>query len=509
MLSTKIKTILIALFIIVNIILRFQIVPHEIGVDSFDMHIMANSISEFGYANWILHPLSFFGLYPASYASSMQFLLSGISQTTGIDMEWTIFVYTILIGIISIFTAYLMAGEIIDNELFKLSVAIGYSTAPAILDNTTWTIPARGLFMVLAPVLIYLLLKCRISVKYVLLTSVMSMLLFSTHHLFYFLIPAFLSFFILLSFSKTNTFFQAIQIPKRFMLFLIIIGFFLMFSIPFFTGRFLESSRYSPVYLGYVRYVGILMIPAISGLIYLMLEPKKSFGKWFLLLTVMFLIMFVFKQTYMKSFIPLFAIPLAGIGLLNVIKISEKTKYARFIVVIFLVLSFSFSGYFQFLHSFDENPFNKRNIEEETYKAGQWIKVNLNGSAISNDKTFDMRIFSISGTIHLITVSTVENQIYGFTNINISDYKRYQFTDENFWYSGYEGPDFGEKVWYELNLLKISPNSLNITYFIENTKGEGNLIWNHKPEPSKLLNKAYGDGYLVYDGGKPRVWKLE
>src|SRR5574341_372749 len=114
-LSTKVKFSLIALFIVLNIVLRFQAEPREIGADSFEMHIMVNSLNEFGYARWFLDTLSIFGLYPASYTSTMQFLLSGISQSTGIEMESTIFIYAIFIGLLSMFTAYLMAGEIIDD----------------------------------------------------------------------------------------------------------------------------------------------------------------------------------------------------------------------------------------------------------------------------------------------------------------------------------------------------------------------------------------------------------
>jgi len=193
-LSKKSKIELFSLLIILSVILRFQVVPNEIFPDSFLMHIMTNSLTEYGYAGWWLHPLSVFGLYPASYTSTMQFLLSGISQTTGLEMRWVIFLYCVFIGLLSMFTSYLMAGEIFDNDLFKLLVAFGFSTSPGVLAYTTWTIPTRGLFVVLAPLLIYMLLKCRLSIKYIPLTFILTTFLFATHHLFYFLIPSSLFF---------------------------------------------------------------------------------------------------------------------------------------------------------------------------------------------------------------------------------------------------------------------------------------------------------------------------
>ena len=80
-------------------------------------------------------------------------------------------------------------AEIIDDDLFKLIVAFGFSTSPAVLGYTTWTIPTRGLLVILTPLLIYLLLRCRTSIKYIPLTILLAVLLFATHHLFYFLFP--------------------------------------------------------------------------------------------------------------------------------------------------------------------------------------------------------------------------------------------------------------------------------------------------------------------------------
>ena len=221
--SRRTKFMLIGLLAMLNIILRFQVVQNEIGWDSFVMHIMANSLTEYGYARWWLHPLSVFGLYPASYTSTLHFLLSGIEQTTGLEMRWVIFLYCVFFGLVSMFTAYLMAGEIIDDDLFKFLVAFGFSTSPAVVGYTTWTIAARNLLVVLAPLLVYLLLKCRTSIRYVPLTVLFAIFLFATHHLFYFLIPAFFSVVILalavklrkLSLIK-NLSFKKKALPKKY-----------------------------------------------------------------------------------------------------------------------------------------------------------------------------------------------------------------------------------------------------------------------------------------------------
>lgn len=510
-LSNKVKCMLFGFLVILNIILRFQVVSHEIGYDSFLMHIMANSLTEFGYAKWFLNPLSVFGLYPASYTSTMQFLLSGISLCSGIDMRWVIFLYCVFIGLLSMCTAYLMAGEIIDNDLFKFLAAFGFSTSLGVLGYTTWTIPTRGLLVVLAPLLIYLLLKCRTSIKYVPLTLLLAIFLSATHHLFYFLIPAFFAFFILTICFKLKNHIN-IKIPEKLILFIPFGGFLCMFSIPFFTGRFIEHSRYASIDINYVRYMGILIIFAIGGLAYIILKRDKCFGEWFLLLTLILLTTFIYQQTYMKWFLPIFLVPLAGIGLINVLRASEKRKFILPVVTIFLIMSISFSAYYQFIHflpASETSQINERYVEESTYKTGRWMKDNINGSAaISNDELFGNRIFAASETTHLLTPATLADQIYGFISINISEYKRYPITEEDFWFTGYEGPAVGENVWESVHLLRRSPHEFNISHVVENAKCEGNVLWHHTSNPLELLQLAYNEKNCIYDCGNINTWEL-
>jgi len=520
-LSRKRKFELFALLVMLNIILRFQIVSHEIGADSFLMHIMVNSLNEYGYAKWLLHPLSIFGLYPASYTSTMQFLLSGISQCTGMEMRWIIFLYCMFIGLLSMFTAYLMAGEIIGDDMFKLLVAFGFSTSPGVLGYTTWTIPTRGLFVVLAPLVVYLLLKCRTSLKYVPLTFLLVIFLSATHHLFYFLIPTFFAFFFLSICFKLRKHIN-IKIPEKFATFvpitglipfISITGFLCMFSIPFFTGRFIEHSRYASIDVSYVRYIGILIIFAISGLGYLIFKRDKDFREWFLLLTLIFLTTFIYETTYMKWFLPIFAILLAGIGLLNILRTSKKRKIILPVVAIFLLMTVSFSAYYQFVHFLPESgtsTINERYIEESTYKTGRWMKENIiNSSAISNDETFGYRIFAASEIVHLRVPSALIAQIYGFVSVNVSEFERRKITEEDFWFGAYKGPGaVGEGKWAAIHKLRIHPHEYNINYLVENRRCKGNLYWHHGTYPSKLLHFAY-ENDCIYDCGGINIWYLD
>ena len=556
-LHNKIKLKLFCLLIMLNTILRFQVISNEIGVDSFLVHMKTNSISEFGYAEWVLHPASFLGMYAYSDVSAVPFFLSGICQSTDVEMRWVIFLYCILLGILSIFTAYLMAGAIIGNDRFKFLAAFAFSTSPAVLGYSTWTIPARGLFVVLAPLLIYMVIESRRYNRHIPLVIFFAVFLYATHHLIYFLLPIFFVFFVLLVTLRIKSRIKSINIPlRRFApsttvskfttidkndqvgtglknnlvaaleeiikliahaakvrttLYLLIplVGFVIMFSVPFIGRKFVECSVYDPMYRGYVRYIGLLIVIAVGGLVHTIFKRGKSFEEWFLLMSVICLTAFIYEVTYMKWFIPIFAVLLTGIGLLNILR-SERKKCALPIVFIFLLMSTTFSGYYQFLHFSPTHGTNERYMEDSTYIAGKWMKEYVTGSAISNDRFFGTRIGAASETTHHLVMYTLLASTYGFVTTNLSQFEWYPITSEDFWFDvGKVKRDMGEKIWDDLNTMDTKPNRFNITCFAENVRARGNVVWHHGIYPSKLLHLAYDERGCVYDCGKVRVWDLK
>jgi len=479
-LSNRIKVILFSLLLVLNVILRLQVSGHEIGYDSIEMHSMINSLTEFGYARWFLDLQSIVGIYPASYTSSMQFLISGIALTTGMKMNSIIFVYCIFLGIFSIFSAYLLGGVFFNDELFKFYSAVTFSTLPAILNYSTWTIPTRGLFIALAPIVFYLMMKniIKINIKFFIVLALLSLFLFCTHHLFYFLIPIYFIFFVIIIVYKTQLIriisykerifsrFNNKDLSSYFTPFLISMGFLFMFSIPFFTGRFVETSRYDPIFIGYIRNIGLLSIIGIGGAIFLIFKKNKNSKDWFILLSAMILVVFIYKVTYMKWFIAILSILYISIGLSNIGKTFSKRKSGVYVVTLILITSLSVSGYYQFLH---HNQY-ERAVSDSIYTTGKWIKNSINDNCISNDEMLGRRLFSISETTHFLDTSIILDQIYGFCSINIDNYERYPLTSDDFWLSGYKGVDIGDNIWFGVNRLSESPDKYDIGYVIENPR---------------------------------------
>ncbi len=137
------------------------------------------------------------------------------------------------------------------------------------------------------------------------------------------------------------------------------------------------------------------------------------------------------------------------------------------------------------------------------------MKDYVTGSAISNDLLYGRRIGAASEEVHFLIPSTLIDFTYGFVAINLSEFKMHPITSESFWFDvGEARRDAGEDAWDLLNKLEAKYQDFNITYFAENTKTNGSIVWQHSRYPSNLLNQAYNESSLVYDGGKLRVWEL-
>lgn len=298
------------LLALLNVILRLPTTPHEIGWDSFAIHGAANTISTFGYAKWWLNLSGVFGFYPYSYASAVPFFLSGISQLTSIDMEWTIWIYCVLISILSALTAYLMASSIRDDQLFCLIVSILYSISSGILYFTTWTVSTRGLFIVLLPLFIYLLLKATSSKKNMILLMPFFVFLAAIHHLFYFLAILFIAILLTLFVFKAKIISYLNKLNPNLEPIIIITCFMFMFLFPFVTKTFIESgSRYGWItsqVVEYSHFIGILIFVFIGSLFYLIFKRQKTFEEWFVLFSLVGFTPFFYLANYGKWFFCLY-----------------------------------------------------------------------------------------------------------------------------------------------------------------------------------------------------------
>jgi len=531
--SSRTKVILFGLLILLSLIIRYPSVPHELGVDSFAMHLCANSISEFGYAKWWIHPASILGSYPYSTSpSAVPFALSGLSQLTGIDVESAILVYSIFLGLFSIFVAFLMAGVIYDDDRFKFFVAFIFSTSQGIVTFSTWTGHARTLFVISLPLLIYLLLKTR-SFKFRIgwLTTLFTILLLVTHHYIYFVLPIILSFILLMAIYKLsedgylNRITELFKINENLVNFLLLAGFIAMLVIPFFTRTFMEmdpqmsrggGGRYAWLFImlqSYTRYFGVSLVLVIGGLVYLIFKDNKRFEEYFLLLSFISITQFLYIITYTKWFIISFFTLFTCVALFNIVKLPQEIKKtANSFIIIFLLISMVFTGYFQFLNDLNNPDYEKRYLEERIYAGAIWSGDNIDKDKnMFSESYISSRFPSISGIPSLTGVGAPD-LAYGFVDPDKLEIKQiYSFTSVSFYFRDpYKAVNHTSTDWvvYQLKAGECDINDVggrgyrivtryNLSYFAEDTE-----FYNVFSQSVQLTKNC------LYDNGKIRIWEL-
>jgi len=158
-LSRKPKYLLFITIIFLTLAIRYPLISLEFGVDSFFIRAMAQSLNDNGRGFWLMDIASYFGVYPFSYPSGAPFLLSSFSQSSGLTIRQAIFVLSTVLGILSFFSAYMLASIFFKNDVIRLLTGFFYATAPVMIKFTTMTFPSRGLLLALLPVILWLFLK--------------------------------------------------------------------------------------------------------------------------------------------------------------------------------------------------------------------------------------------------------------------------------------------------------------------------------------------------------------
>lgn len=487
--------------VILNLMMRIPLTPHQIGHDSFLIHFVAESISTYGTAKWWIHPLSIIGLYPFSMASALPFYLSGLSQILPLTMEQAIWFALIVLGIFSSFTAYLMAGAIKDDKLFKFITALVYSTSPGILIQTTWSASGRGLFLVLLPLFIYFLIKSRFSkIIYLLFTVLLFLLLLATHNLFYFLIPIILG-------CATALIFSNIQIKSSNYYGGIVL--LILFIILYIQLSLEKVPIYTLVY-NYSRYIGVLGIFAIGGFISILFKKNNTFEENFIIWNILFFVPFFSVLTYFKFFMLPFEALLVSYGIVNLIRIPQKRKVVLSVIMVIIILSIGIAEFYQFGRTnINEDEYRQYRTfwaEESTVNAALWAKSYTNKLIYIDDSMISRRILAYSGATILSesnVVLPIQDNLEDFNLSMRSPFSTSFYSEGPFHVDEQSG--LKQFVWFKLRdegldskwewLLK----KYNITYYIKYDK----IVTVFSRSPKIQENNK------LFDNGDISIWNLK
>jgi len=303
--------------IALNIIIRYPVVPHQLGVDSFFIHYLAGVIGSEGKIPWLLSILSLFGLYPYSYPSGIPILLSELHLVTGCELEVIIYLFALVMGLLGLGTSYLLAGEFFQGRGKQLLFACIYSLSPLALKYTIWTASTRGAFLMLLPLALWSLIRfCRTwSIPYLLVTILLYSVLWSVHRLFTLLIPITL-FCILLYKGKNLIPVRILKEHERVCMILVLLAIvitFILYALQFVNFAIAYDNSGDYWGLRYFSFAGIpgwvnylmgnlielgarfvLLIPlAIIGLFYFLQPGVVKTNEWFLLVVTLFFIPFI------------------------------------------------------------------------------------------------------------------------------------------------------------------------------------------------------------------------
>ncbi|MDD3245961.1 MAG: hypothetical protein PHF18_03725 [Methanosarcina sp.] len=512
---------LMGLLVILNIIIRIPSIPHEKGSDSFFIHSLANSISNFGVAQWWINWMSVFGMYPYSYASAVPFTLSGISQLTEIRMEIVILLFCVILGLFSIFTSYSLATVLYDNFLHRFLFTAIFSLSAGTLNLTTWEISTRAQILVFFPFLIYLVFQIvKLKVRFVLLFIATALLLLATHHFVY--MGLFYSglIFIIALIYKVNLRNKSLQIQKTqlwsinlsyiyiLIVFLLILLIFLYGSK---WGLITSGSRYAwiiDILMITGRNVGFILPLSVGGLIYYIFKKDKLIDEWAILICLLPTLIFSFNQIYGYLTTHFFLTLLGSVGLFNVIKNQKQNgKIVVAAVIIFLILNITFSTFFAHYRLGIGGGNDEWYMSEETYTTGEWIKesISWDKKVVSNSMQGE-RLFASYGGKPVLYLDDINNYMNGFIKLDENNIEQISVFSKSYYldnpYVLKPGTTTsGSYNWICLHSIN-SENSQNfiggnnISYFF------GDMYVNNPLFSSLPQNKN-----SIYNSGRMQIWE--
>ncbi|UCE73103.1 MAG: hypothetical protein JSV56_08665, partial [Methanomassiliicoccales archaeon] len=419
--SKRVNYMLLLFLFVLNIAFRYPVVQHELGADSLVIHILANSITKYHYAKWILHPLSYIGLYPLSYPSASPFLIAGISSSTGLSTELSIMLFSIGLGMIGVFSTYFLAREIKNDDMFCFVAALAFSLSPIFIRSTFWQASTRNLFVSLAPACILLLLKTRgFAINRLNILFVILLLTVGTSHrlgvFMIFILIAYLVGVLIFAIYKQLVPYMAksseLRRSSRVIAPLIIMGIFIILLSMLLSGNnplqgaqglmvYEQSTVFtgsSPpililnLFVSLAGRIGTMLVFGLIGLGYLIWKKNKGIYDVFLIVAFIFIFPTIGMRTYSSYFFLVFFSLLAGLAFLNIYTFLKRWK--SIVLAILVVTIIASTGFVYYM--FDHWNVSTGSIPKKQYDSAMYFKYNTENTFVSNDGLIAARVSAVS-----------------------------------------------------------------------------------------------------------------
>ena len=432
----KTKYSLLGFTLVFTLLFKYPSEPHESGKDSFIVHSLAQYLQDLHFAPWLVHPLSAYAMYPFSYAPGMSFILASLSNLTGLSIELSILLFSVIISFVGAYGMFMFTGEISDRFDVKFVASFLFVFTPTLSTFLIWTISTRGPFICLMTLLLWAFgrtINARHKGRFF-LVALIFLLILPTIHRFALILPIVLlallaSYLSILGLEFTDR--ASIYYRENVMIVSAIIFAFMLFlfylqvaavdiyapSMDYFSVWFAYGGRDSPLTLAinilvyYGMSMGILMLFGGLGLASVLGNVNKTRMEWSLLYLIVFFALFLMDRTYLKMFVAPLFLPLLAIGLVAVMDKIEYRKDLYTILFASLLLIAAYHGSFAtrqhsevlaveemgYHHHMDEGPYNTAIYIRDTMYTPR------GPVAIHNDFVDRQRIGGVSGMpmIHL------------------------------------------------------------------------------------------------------------
>jgi len=399
----------IIMIILMNLLFRYPVEnTHEVGADTTFIDSLASSLSDEGYAKWVLNPTSLFGLYALSYPSGVPFLLAEFSQMSGVSIEGAILLLGIVLGIIGALGAFLVSRELFRNDIFALLVALLFSLAPFFLKDTTWVGSARGSVVALIPIVLWLLIRATKSrdSRFFALSIAIFLVACSLHRMGFLMVFFFISFFFVSSIHRVTQRirFALVKHERLFRVFgtiLALSGFLFVLYVQvlfpgyggfnivevYGRGAFFQGTDYGTMLLNmgvnFVGKVGLAIPIALLGIALFVWKRPKRIDEKFVLVVILLLVPFLSLRDYISEFLILFFVLMAVFTLVYVQK--RNVRWSRVLivsVVFFLVISLAFSWVMK--DYWRDKYVSDTPISESTFDTAMYVETYGDGTLLTN-----------------------------------------------------------------------------------------------------------------------------
>jgi len=528
---------LLLFLLAVNFLVRYPRTPRALGFDGFVYHGMTMSLIRGGYAGWILHPLSYFGLYPLSHPSGSFFFLADLAILAGAPLEGSILLFDMGLVALSLLCGFVLSMEFRRDEALALVVAGLFSLSPRLVSGLLWEIPTRTLFSTLVPLLMWLLLRFHRSRNLLWLghVGVVLAIMMSAHRLTVLMAGFFIAFIlteIILVVSRTLRIrYAAYALRPQFrrMANLVVLTSFFVFSISLITvGGILSTYGVGRVGFGsgvvlelsnlgasLARSAGFLVAIVPIGVVAVYQGRMKEFKEPFLLMVLLVLLPTLTLRQYAGYYIIAPTALFTGFGVWWFVeKLRSRTARIALVSVALAVTVLSSAYVVNF--DLQVQPF----LDDTSYVSGVYAQWRTEGTLIANDGILASKIYLVAGHPYLpvggatTPFQSPELLLFGFVNrsslaivqIPVGDLSLE--SDSPFLLSGVQG----EADWASIldhsrqNIPDRLAQLYDPQYLVENEDAGGGYFAYGNTYASPFISQTYTASFRVFEVQGQSFW---